>query len=349
MQRILIVRLGSLGDIVHALPAVAALRDAHPEAHIDWLVDARNAEILALVPVVDGCIEWIDPRNGGWLAAARVLRRLRATPYDAAIDLQGLLKSAILARASGAARVVGFARAHLREPYACGFYREVVNPPDGAHVIACNLALVAALGATSTSWRFPIETPRTDIVQAARDLAGIGDRGFALMNAGAAWPNKRWPPERFGRLAAHLSERHRLPSLAVWGPGERALAERVVESANGAAHVAPETSVGDLVALARAATLMVAGDTGPLHIAAAVATPVVAIFGPTDPARNGPWSPQDVVVSRRDECSCYYKRLCGAARWCLDDVDVAEVAEAVDRRLTGQMDSGHVDAPTSRS
>ncbi len=339
MHRILILRLGSLGDIVHALPAVAALREAFPEARIDWLVDAPYTEFLRFVPVVDEGIEWCDPRRSGWRTVLGVLRRLRAARYDAAVDLQGLLKSAILARASGAVRVVGFARAHLREPAACAFYREVAYPEDSAHVVDKNLALARVVGATATSRRFPIEAPPSGIVEAARGSAGIGERAFALLNPGAAWPNKRWPPERFGRLAAHLQERHRLASLVVWGPGEQEIAHRVVESSSGAAHLVPETSLGDLVTLTKASELMVSGDTGPLHIAAAVGTPVVAIFGPTDPGRNGPWSSRDVVVSRSDVCVCYHKRRCVGERWCLEDVEVAEVVKAVDQRLARGADT----------
>ena len=164
---------------------------------------------------------------------------------------------------------------------------------------------------------------------------GLGESAcFALLNPGAAWPNKRWPPERFGAVALWLHRQHALPSAVLWGPDGEHLAADVAAASAGTAHLAPRTSIADLVALARAATLMVSGDTGPLHIAAAVGTPVVGIYGPTSEARNGPWSNEDVTVSRFGACECHYRRWCRANRWCIGDVSVEEVTGAVDRRLS---------------
>jgi lipopolysaccharide heptosyltransferase I len=349
MHRILIVRLGSLGDIVHALPAAAALCEAWPQVRLDWLVDRRNLEILQLVPIIDRRIVLERPTLAGWL---QVVRELRQTRYDVAIDLQGLLKSAALARASGARRIVGFAATHLRERTARPFYTEAIDPGAGAHVIHKNLALVAALGAPATTLRFPLRRSESQALAAvraelARDPGGTGpalpcDPGgtglqpcarYALINPGAAWPNKRWPPDRFGAVAACLRERFALPSVVLWGPGEEPLAQAVAASSRGAARVAPATTVSDLVELGCAAALMVSGDTGPLHIAAAVGAPVVSLFGPSDPHRNGPWSPDDEVVSRYEECGCHYQRTCRRQAWCLDDITVAEVTAAIQRRL----------------
>jgi lipopolysaccharide heptosyltransferase I len=333
MQRILIVRLGSLGDLVHALPAVAGIRSAHPTATLDWLVDVRHREFLALVPLVDAIHEWQPPTVRAWRPALRTLGRLRAVGYDVAIDLQGLLKSATLARLSGARRVVGFSAGALREPAARRLYTEVVDPGSATHVIDKNRALVAAIGATPPAHAFPLVTPDSAVPSAVQQALGGESQRFALLNPGAAWPNKRWPAEQFGQLASHILDRHGMSSVVVWGPGERALAERVVQASGGCALLAPVTTVGDLVSLARAATCMVAGDTGPLHVAAAVGTPVVGIYGPTDPARNGPWAATDQVVSRYPSCECRYRRSCGAGAWCLASATLAEVQAAVDRRL----------------
>jgi ADP-heptose:LPS heptosyltransferase len=147
-----------------------------------------------------------------------------------------------------------------------------------------------------------------------------------VLNPGAAWPNKRWPADRFGALAAHLRAAHGLPSLVLWGPAERDLADTIYAHASETTVLAPETSVGDVVAILKRATVMVSGDTGPLHLAAAMGTPVVGIYGPTDPARNGPWFADDV-------CECFHARRCHAARWCLDDIGVDEMARAVDLRM----------------
>lgn len=331
-MNILIVRLGALGDVVHAVPAAAALRRAFPTARIDWLVEARHRAIVDLVTAVDRTIVLESPTLGGWTAAVRTLRQ---TAYDVAIDLQGLLKSAVLARGSGAARVIGFSIWHLREKTARPFYSDA-HEAEGGHVIAKNLRLLRALGVEDDEIRFPL----ADAPSAALDQlrAHIGARPFALLNAGAAWPNKRWPAERFGELAAFLSEACGLVPVVLWGPGEERLADAVVAASASAAIVAPRTGIADLVALARASALLVSGDTGPLHIATAVGTPTVSLFGPTDPARNGPHAPADLVVSRYDVCGCHYDRRCHQARWCLADVSVAEVCAAAQRRLASRAD-----------
>lgn len=328
MTRLLIVRLGALGDVIHGIPAAAALRERFPDARIHWVVDPRYVPLLALVSAVDRTIPVDTRRVREMLAAVRAFRRAR---YDAAIDMQGLLKSAILARVSGAARTLGFAAAHLREPAARYFYGETVDPGSARHVVAKNLALAAALGASTPRLAFPLEIPSS--VAAERAEAAAGSGGYALLNPGAAWPNKRWPPDRFGAVAASLRDRYAMRTQVLWGPGEETLAAAVAAAADGAADVAPPTTIPDLVALASRARLMLSGDTGPLHVAGAVGTPLVALFGPTWPDRNGPWSAADVTLSRNSECVCHYERRCRRGRPCIDDIAVADVLAAIDRRI----------------
>jgi lipopolysaccharide heptosyltransferase I len=323
----LIVRLGALGDIVHAIPAAAALRAAFPAARIDWLVDAKHREILELVPVIDCVLSLEAPTIRGWVAATR---RLRAARYDAALDFQGLMKSAVLARASGARRVLGFSIWHLREKGARPFYSESVET-GSTHVVHKNLRLLEALGIRNPA----VELPLVQVESPARDaiLARTAGRPFAVINPGAAWPNKCWFTDRFGELAVFLKEVRGLEPFVLWGPGEEGLARVVVEASGGAARLAPPTRLADLVEICRSASLMVSGDTGPLHIAAAVGTPIVSIFGPTDPARNGPWAPDDISVSRFETCGCHYERRCRQSAWCLATLPVTEVTAAVQRRL----------------
>lgn len=335
MNRILIVRLGSLGDIIHALPVVQALRDAWPAARIDWMVDARQREILELVPVIDRPIV-ISTSLPSWARLVGAVAAARRTSYDVAIDLQGLLKSAVLARAVGARRVIGFSRPHLREPAAAAFYTERCDPAGATHVIEKNLSVLGLLGLNvpGRPFRFPLRHVPSDVVGGVRRLLTLspGDP-FALVNCGGGWPNKRWPPERFGAVAAALYEKHGWRSLALWGPTEESQARAVVASARGAAELSPRTSVADLVALTREARLIVSGDTGPLHIASAVGTPVVGIFGPTSPARNGPWSSEDRSLSRFEGCICHHERRCRRGRACVLDISIDEVVEAVDARV----------------
>ena len=341
MNRILIVRLSALGDIVHALPVLAALGRAHPAAAIDWLVEEDFAPILSLA---EGLHRRIIVRArtsavtadavsfGGVLGYLRAAAFLRSQHYDAALDLQGLIKSAVWARASGARRVIGFDRAHLREPQAAALYSETVVPQDAPHVIQKNLSILAALNVHRAPVELPLRaTSSPEISRAVEEAGGRG--GYIVLNPGAAWPNKRWPPERFGALAAALRDRAGLRSLVTWGPAERALAESVSRASAGAADAAPSTTVGDLAALVRDAALVVSGDTGPLHIAAAMGAPLLGLYGPTWPERNGPWDPNDEVISRAASCVCHHKRQCLRGAPCINEITMDEVIAAAERRL----------------
>ena len=328
-SRILIVRLGSLGDLVHTLPAASALRHANPTAEIDWLVDRPHREFLELVPVISSLVVLERRGAGGWV---EVIKKMRSRAYDLAIDFQGLVKSAALARLSGAKKVAGFGRAALRERFASSFYTDQVDVPEGLHVVRKNLAIAAAMGAPADALEFPIGEVSSESVAS---FVAADSRPFALINPGAAWPNKRWPPDRLGSVAKQIFNRHNLPSVVMWGPGEQGEAETVAQASAGAARLAPPTGLKELIALARHAKLIVSGDTGPLHIASALGVPAVALFGPTDPLRNGPWDPRDISISLYDSCDCHYQRQCSraTAEWCLGKVTVEQVVEAIDRRL----------------
>jgi ADP-heptose:LPS heptosyltransferase len=226
---------------------------------------------------------------------------------------------------------VGFARGHLREPAAAAFYSETVDPSGAMHVIDKHLALTRALGVHDTSIHFPLRVPEVPAATALTSRVGGG--GFVLLNPGAAWPNKRWDPTRFGAVAAALAKTRGLRSVVMWGPYERERAAAVVSASGGTAELAPETRIVDLFALARAATLMISGDTGPMHIAGAVGTPIVGLFGPTSARRNGPWAPDDRAISRLDRCQCVYERRCRRADMCINDIQVDEVVQAAERRL----------------
>jgi len=333
----LIVRLGSLGDVVHGIPVAAALRHEFPNARVDWMVDPRYIELLDLVQGIDRRIG-VDPRaikhGAGRERFRETLRELRETDYDAVIDLQGLLKSAMLARSVRGHRTIGFPRKHLREKLARLFYTDAPDPGDATHVIYKNLALLAPLKVIDRRLRFPLEIPYTPTV--VQVMNRFEPAGYVVINPGAAWPNKQWPPERFGAVAAAIAREFGWRSLVLWGPGEQEIAHRVVAESGGAAEASPPTTITDLVGIARSARLMISGDTGPLHIAAAVDTPIVALYGPTRPERNGPWGLYDVAISRVQNCSCVYERTCRKTERCIDDISVAEVMSAVHRRIAAR-------------
>ena len=351
-MRILIVRLSALGDLVHTLPMVSALRRAYPSAEIHWAVDERFVEMVDMVPVVDKTIKFHRTGIGSWLGAWRLLRRLRYYRYDIAVDAQGLLKSALIARLSGASRVVGFDELSLREPIAEWFYTEVVSVSNISHVVDKNLALTAHLGLHGNDWDFPLGmVDSTALIQTRLNLGLESGTDFALLNPGTAWGSKCWEPKRFGELAQCLWERLHLRSVVTWGPGEEELAHEVVNTSKGAAVMAAPTGISDLVMHVRAAAVVVAGDTGPLHLAAAVGAPVVGIYGPSDPGRNGPWSAEDGILSMFSACQCRADReltgskgvvirFCQRPKRCLDDLSVQDVFEAVERRLSRRVNHG---------
>lgn len=348
-MRIVIIKLSAIGDVVHALPAVAALRRALPDARLAWVVENRAAAILRDSPAIDELIA-IDTR--AWrkrmfsrATAADIRERIagvRGPIVDLAIDFQGLLKSGLVMQATRARRRIGFETAELREPLSRLFLTEQVATAHIKHVIEKNLALARAACATAGqdetdlatgAYEFPIALSADDERYAE---AAANDRAarFAILNPGGGWPTKLWPVERFGALADQLYEAHGVVSYVTFGPGEEALALAVTRHARSGAAQAIASTLKQFVALARRAALFVGGDTGPLHLATAAGTPVVGIYGPTSPERNGPFNPQDMCVGRDLWCrNACHRRACW--HWECMDVTVSEVARAAALRLAG--------------
>ena len=369
-MRILIVKLSSIGDVVHTLPAAAALRRGLPEAHIAWAVERRARAILEQSPVIDDLIE-VDSR--GWRRhwhnretldnISSTLRTLRGSrpggsseTFDVAVDFQGLLKSGLLTFASGAHRRIGFETQELRERPSRLFLTEQVETSHFEHVIDKNLALAHRVLADSSqhsqdgsfanqpppiggrvpihkppNYEFPIAVSSEDEEFADRAV-GDGNRPFAIINPGGGWSTKLWEPARFGHIADWLNCEHGMRSIITFGPGEEELAHlTAAASRSGVATPLPST-LKQFVALARRAELFIGGDTGPLHLAAACGTPIVGIYGPTAPARNGPFDSRDIAVGRdlwcRADC---HRRSCW--HWECMEISVGEIETAITRRL----------------
>jgi len=294
--RILIVRLSAIGDVIHGIPVLNALRKAFPKAHLGWVVEERAARLLEDHPALDQLIT--VPR--GWLKSPRAVLRLRrqlhAAAFDVTIDVQGLTKSAMAAWLSGAKRRIGFDGAKGRE-LSRQLNTELVSS-TAEHIIDCNLELLQPLGITSPEVQFNLPEKAQDRMIAERLIRRVGlENGFALINPGAGWPSKLWPAERFAEVAQHLGRTWHLPSVVVWGgKQEQALAHKVVANSQGYAWEAPPTSLLELAALARRARLFLAADTGPLHLAVAVGAPCIGLFGPMPAKRNGPYGPGNVAI-----------------------------------------------------
>jgi heptosyltransferase I len=344
-MKILMVKLGSIGDIVHTLPALAALRAGMPQSEISWVVERRSSEILRDNPLLDRLIE-VDTKalrrglmSGETLRAPRQqLRRLRASAFDVALDFQGLLKSASIARLSGARRVFGYSRAGLREPASAILLSKRVAVPKHIHVIYKSLRLLRdALGIpvpdAPEGLSFPVTVNTQDTAAAEEAAANTGDK-YAILNPGGGWPTKLWSVERFGKLADLLWSRHGITSLVPYGPGELELAEGVRRSSASGKARPVNLSLKAFYSLARRARVYVGGDTGPTHIAVAAGTPIVGLFGPTEWWRNGSPRPEDICVERNDiDCrvDCH-RRSC--SKWICMDIEVERVFEAVTRRIS---------------
>lgn len=337
-MKALLVRLSSIGDVVHTLPALAALHRHGWEA--GWLVEPPSRVLLEENPLLAQVIGAPSRKAFGWGHALRVLRALRAERYDAALDFQGLWKSAAWARLSGARRVVGWEKRARREPSSAVLIGERAIRAGGGHVIDKNLALLRPLGIEAVGLReFPLPFSADAVARVDAFRAGLGDGPVAVLNPGGGWASKLWPPERFGELARGIRALGLSP-LVSWGPGEEGLADRVVAASAGAAVRTFPTSLLDYVELARRSRLVVAADTGPLHLACAVGTPVVALFGPTDPARNGPFAPDDVVIRRAPACAPCYSRTCARHAGVMDAITADEVLAAAGQRLAVAREQG---------
>lgn len=331
-MKALIVRLSAIGDVVHTLPVAAKLRERGFE--VDWVVEPAARPLIAANPAVTRAIPAPPARLVGLPRALAAARGLRGGRHDVALDLQGLWKSAAWARASGARRVIGFAHPWRREGMSEVLLgQRVTLSPEPAHVIDKNLALLRALDIDAVGHRvFPLPGAADEARRVDEQLAANGWRDFAILNPGGGWASKLWPPESFGAVAEGLAARGIAP-IVTWGPGEKALADAVVTASKGAAAACFATTLLEYAELARRARLLVASDTGPLHLACAVATPVVGVFGPTDPARNGPFGPDDVTVRRQPLCSPCHRSRCATHEGVMAAIPAAEVLAAVDRRL----------------
>jgi len=311
IERLLVVRLSAMGDVIHTLPAAQALRDAFPEAMIGWLIEERWAEFLcapgtprrgprsAQRPLADW-VHTVDLK--GWRKSlftlqtaekiARVWNDVRSAHYDVAVDLQGAIRSAVLARWSGAPVVDGAAQPR-EAPASLWYTRRLIT--RGTHVVEQNVSIVESI--IGKLLAVPdIQLPHDSAAEARIEqrLRESGVRDFVIVNPGAGWGAKCWPAERYGQVAQMLAGCGLQP-VVNYGPGEEQLAREVERASGGAAQSFPCT-ISELIALARRARLFIGGDTGPLHLAAALRVPVVAIFGPTDPARNGPYGTKSVVL-----------------------------------------------------
>jgi heptosyltransferase I len=326
-QRFVVIRLGSLGDIVHTFPAVAGLRESFPTAQIVWLTHPRWVELVAS----SGLASEIWPIDSRDLASVRrVIQKLRAGKWDTAIDYQGLWKAALLPFFAGVARRIGFSTATIREFGVPVLYTDRVICKT-THIADQNGELSLRAGANHPVGRAVFKVADSDVARVRVDLSKEGLSHYLVLSPGGGWRSKCWPTERFGALCKKIRTELSIPCVINYGPGEEALASEVQAASGEAKPISYDGELGPLSALLRNAQCIVGGDTGPLHLAVALGTPAVALFGPTDPARNGPYPPGDIVL-RSPKAVTTYGRI-DATDPSLLDLSVETVFAAVKRRL----------------
>ena len=327
----MIIRLSSLGDIIHTLPAFSALRKNFPEVNISWVVEDKGREILDFVPGIDKIIVahtegWHLYRKKFWAEVSRLKKELK-NENQTALDFQGLTKSGFLSFLSGSKKRIGFHRKNLREPLAAFFYTERLEEiPETIHVISKNLKLLTRIGIQEEKYEFPLALPAelSEAVKAKLRRIGYDEqKKLVLFNVGAAWETKRWFPEKWVELIEIMKTKEFF-CLFLWGnEEEKALATEIHEKTQ--IPLAPFFSLKEVMALVKESSLLVSGDTFALQVACALFRPVVGIFGPSNPRRNGPFGPRDKVAFHEMECSNCYKRKCPTIE-CLKKITPQEVA-----------------------
>ncbi len=337
--KILIIRLSSLGDILHALPAFSNLRSTFPDAKIDWLVAKKCSFLPATVRGIntlrvldtDSLLRFPLDRPA-WNQFRSLIRELRACHFDCVLDFQGLLKTAFLASVSGSPVRIGFSKELVRERPADWFYNQKLKAPQKqVHVLVLNQMLAELAGARPGPSMVDFSVPAEDDAYVESLLLRNQLKEFVVINPGGGWPTKRWNPERYGRLAKRIQQLG-LPVAVTTGPGEDGLFRAIAESCGGPSPRHFPVSFLQLIPLLKRARLFIGGDTGPFHLACALGTAVVGIFGPTSPVRNGPWRSGDEVIAHALPCSSCYGRSCSRNTECMD-IPVDEVFAGVVRRL----------------
>jgi heptosyltransferase I len=325
--RFLVVRLGSLGDIVHTFPAVSGLRQSFPRAEIIWLTHPRWVNLVAGSSLATEI--WpVDSRD--LPSVGQIVARIRSQRWTAAIDYQGLWKSALLPFLAGVRKRIGFSLEAIREFGVPILYTERVHP-HAKHVADQNGELSLRAGAQNGVGPVKLQVSEAHHQRVCSDLAAAGIETYVVLSPGGGWRSKCWPAERFGELCQKIRSDLSLRCVINYGPGEETLAAAVKSASGYADPLLYDGELGHLMALLRGASCIVGGDTGPLHLAIALGTKAVAIFGPTNPERNGPYPPQPFVL--RDPTADTTHKRETETNPSLLKISTAQVFDAVQRQL----------------
>jgi heptosyltransferase-1 len=325
--------------VIHTLPVVELLKKKFPAARITWVAEKGMAPLLKNHPDLDQLL-LVDTRGwrrriltpATWNEMYRFLRYFRSQNFDVALDFQGLFKSALLARFSGADTRIGMSPEDRKEYWSRLFLNHFGRATAGKqHIIEKNVAMLEELGISvdSSPLNFHIHADEEPIQYVETELQKLEVEQFVLINPGGGWITKLWECDKFAQLVDAIYSDLHIPALVLWGPGEKHLADKIVRKCISPAMLSFSTNLSELIALVSKARLMVSADTGPLHLASAMGIPVVGLYGPTDPLRNGPWNPHDSACTIHYECSPCYQRTCPIGIQCMRKMEVSPVLDAV--------------------
>lgn len=341
-MKILIIKLSSIGDVIHTLPAFSVIREAFPKAEIAWVVEKGSAEVLRNNPLISKLIE-IDTKSlrkkdsfsKSFSLAKESLRQLHSIKYDVAIDFQGLLKSAMIAKISRAKTIYGFAKESLREPASRFLLTNTFSVESKTNIINKNVLFAKKalkISTTNEEFEFPIFTDENHKAEAKEIISKSGNN-FVILNPATSWVTKLWDAAKYGHLADRLWEKLGLISVITTAPNEKNLANKVLNASKSGKIILSTPSLKGFYELTKEALVYVGGDTGPMFLAVAAKTPIVGIFGPTEWWRNGSPNKDDICVERTD-ISCRidcHRRTC--SKWICMDIEVETVFQAVEKRL----------------
>ncbi|MDM8551364.1 glycosyltransferase family 9 protein [Desulfobacterales bacterium HSG2] len=351
-MNILIIKLSAIGDVIHTLPALNAIRKHYPDAHITWVVEEAASPLIEGHAALDRVLvskrkRWVKKLMGKSPSVEKraalkdaylFIRALRDTRYDLIIDFQQLLKSGVLVGLSKGERKTGFNKGMEHQEHSYLFLNERILPVKmDNHALLRNMMLLDALGIHSDEIAFnlPVRDQDRRMVDELLSRHGVktSDRPLAAINPVAKWETKLWSDLKFSRLADRLTEQHGISLVFTGGPEDRETVRKIISGMKTrAANLAGETSLKMLAALYEKTDFLVTTDTGPMHLAAAVGTPVAAIFGPTAPWRTGPFGPGHQVIRAGMECSPCFKRQC-RTKECMERISVEDVLDGVRRLL----------------
>jgi len=335
---IMVIKLSSLGDVIHTLPAYSALRRSFPQKKLIWVVEKKAEPILELISGLDQIIT-VDIKNkpliSHFCSSIKEIKSNIKIHESLTLDFQGLIKSGLISYLSQAKKRIGFHKKNLKEPLASIFYTDQIKAvSENRHVIQKNMELISILGTKEKKWEFPILIPDNLTFLTLDKLKQKGihiKQNAVVFNVGGAWETKRWFPERWIKLI-NLLDLSDFSPLILWGNREeKRIAEEISEKTG--VETTPFLTIKEVLALIQQSILVVSGDSFPLQAASALSVPVVGLFGPTNPNRNGPFHKKDQLAFHEIPCSYCYKRSC-LQMDCMNKIKSGEVAELCRKILT---------------